>query len=120
MVKIGTKFSSLCLNRIRPLARVRSPPNAAHFTDSAGEDKIDGGAKDDCGGDCKKMGGRKIMIVVDTSLVAKHAVHWVLSHAVQNQDLLILLTVINPSKQGLFLLADLGSVVFFFRKNLYT
>lgn len=104
MVKIGTKFPNLCLNRIRPLARVRSPPNA----DQEKRDAFAGGAKDDCGGDCKKMGalsGRKIMIVVDSSFVAKNAVQWALTHTVQNQDLLILLCVIKPSKQGLFFLA---------------
>lgn len=111
MVKIGTKFPNLCLNRIRPLARVRSPPNSADFASIADQEKRDGfagGAKDDCGGDCKKTGalsGRKIMIVVDSSFVSKNAVQWALTHTVQNQDLLILLCVIKPSKQGLFFLA---------------
>ncbi|XP_057777499.1 uncharacterized protein LOC130995984 [Salvia miltiorrhiza] len=92
MVKIGTKLPNLCLNRIRPVARVRSPPNNAE-------------EKKDCfsGGGCEKAAaasGRKIMIVVDPSAVAKNAVQWALSHTVQNQDLVVLLYVIKPSKQG--------------------
>ena len=90
MVKIGTKLPNFCLNRIRPLARVRSPPNNANFADQEKKDT------------CEKpaANGRKIMIVVDPSAVAKNAVQWALSHAVQNQDLVVLLYVIKPSKQG--------------------
>ncbi|XP_042047915.1 uncharacterized protein LOC121793960 [Salvia splendens] len=90
MVKIGTKLPNFCLNRIRPLARVRSPPNNATFADQEKKDT------------CEKpaANGRKIMIVVDPSAVAKNAVQWTLSQAVQNQDLVVLLYVIKPSKQG--------------------
>ncbi|KAH6797850.1 hypothetical protein C2S52_022404 [Perilla frutescens var. hirtella] len=103
MVKIGTKLPNLCLNRIRPLARVRStsPTNSADFADQ--EKKDSNFAAGDSGGDCDKpaaVSGRKIMIVVESSVVAKNAVQWALSHAVQNQDLLILLYVAKPSKQG--------------------
>ncbi|KAG6426183.1 hypothetical protein SASPL_110401 [Salvia splendens] len=61
MVKIGTKLPNFCLNRIRPLARVRSPPNNANFADQEKKDS------------CEKpaANGRKIMIVVDPSAVAK-------------------------------------------------
>lgn len=45
--------------------------------------------------------GRKIMIVVDSSLEAKGAVQWALTHTVQNQDTIVLLHVMKPSnKQG--------------------
>lgn len=97
MVKIGTKLPNLCLNRIRPLARVRSPPNNAAFADQEKKDSFSSGG---CEKPAAAASGRKIMIVVDPSAVAKNAVQWALSHAVQNQDLVVLLYVIKPSKQG--------------------
>ncbi|KAI9091940.1 hypothetical protein K1719_027875 [Acacia pycnantha] len=111
MGKRGTKLPGFCLNRIRPHARVRSPP--------AQPNKLDPGAVktnlkpensgDDCekkqpGGDVVKNGvvvvGRKIMIVVDSSFAAKGAVQWALTHTVQSQDIIILLHVTKPSKQA--------------------
>ncbi|KAK6116412.1 hypothetical protein DH2020_049874 [Rehmannia glutinosa] len=59
--------------------------------------------KDDSGGGVNKpaaISGRKVMIVVDSSMEAKNALQWALSHTVQNQDVLVLLHVIKPSKQG--------------------
>jgi hypothetical protein len=41
--------------------------------------------------------GNKIMVVVDSSLEAKGALEWALTHAVQSQDNIILLHV---AKQG--------------------
>lgn len=100
---------NFCLNRIRPHVRVRSPP--IQFKVDTNLPKIDDNSKscgdvreDNCGGDAKTevlVSGRKIMIVVDTSIEAKNAVHWALTHTVQSQDKLILLYVIKPSsKQG--------------------
>ncbi|XP_050373960.1 uncharacterized protein LOC126791543 [Argentina anserina] len=114
MGKIGTKLPSFCLNRIRPHVRIRSPPiqskpHAADITKNGGtvESSVNGGleqkAKD--GDGAKKSGmvfARKIMIVVDSSIEAKGALQWALSHTVQNQDKLVLLHVTKPStsKQG--------------------
>ncbi|XP_057448070.1 universal stress protein PHOS32 isoform X2 [Lotus japonicus] len=107
MGKRGTRLPGFCLNRIRPHARVRSPPIQAKLdtnaseTDkktenscSACEEKSDDGVKPG------SMIGRKIMIVVDSSLEAKGAVQWALTHTVQNQDIIILLHVMKPSKQA--------------------
>ncbi|KAL2542842.1 Adenine nucleotide alpha hydrolase-like superfamily protein [Abeliophyllum distichum] len=92
-----------CLNRIRPLVRVRSPPvhskNHANFTSS----NTDHEKKKENSGDVMKAGvmiGRKIMIVVDSSLESKNALQWALTHTVQSQDMVILLYVTKPSKQG--------------------
>ncbi|KAI3840702.1 hypothetical protein MKX03_010946 [Papaver bracteatum] len=41
--------------------------------------------------------GRRIMIVVDSSLEAKGAIQWALSHTIQNQDTLVLLYVTKPT-----------------------
>lgn len=110
MGKIGTKLPSFCLNRIRPHVRVRSPPiQSKQEADVGKTDKCgnvgEGKVKD--GGDGAKKPGlvfaRKIMIVVDSSIEAKGALQWALSHTVQSQDKLVLLHVTKPStsKQGL-------------------
>ncbi|KAL2519251.1 Adenine nucleotide alpha hydrolase-like superfamily protein [Abeliophyllum distichum] len=95
-LKVNSKMQSFCLNRIRPLVRVRSCPvqsknhvNSTCIKDSSGDDAKTGA-----------IFGRKILIVVDSSLEAKNAVQWALTHTVQDKDLVILLYVIKPSKQG--------------------
>ncbi|XP_038681006.1 universal stress protein PHOS32-like isoform X2 [Tripterygium wilfordii] len=104
MGRAGTRLPNFCLNRIRPHVRVRSPPIQSKHnvkateTDQKTEDSV-------CTtGDDKKSGsvtGRKIMIVVDSSLEAKGALQWALSHTIQSQDTLVLLHVTNPAtKQG--------------------
>lgn len=45
-------------------------------------------------------GGNRVMVVVDSSLEAKTALQWTLSHTVQTQDTIFLLHIVNPSKQG--------------------
>lgn len=110
MGRTGTRLPGFCLNRIRPHVRVRSPPiQTKPDADSAKAD-------DHKDGICGKFGedkssninggkpglviGRKIMIVVDSSIEAKGAIQWALSHTVQCQDTIILLYVTKPSKQG--------------------
>ncbi|XP_062115019.1 uncharacterized protein LOC133829128 [Humulus lupulus] len=48
-----------------------------------------------------ELAGNKIMIVVDSSLEAKGALDWALSHTVQSQDTVVLFHVTKPSKQDL-------------------
>ncbi|XP_051145506.1 universal stress protein PHOS34-like [Andrographis paniculata] len=107
MGRIATKMPNFCLNRIRPLIRVRSsssPSQSRHCQNSiannAGDGDGDGDDREKDGGE--KSGGRRIMIVVDSSVEAKNAVQWALSHTVQNHDVVILLHVLKPSasKQG--------------------
>ena len=112
MGRTGPKLPSFCLNRIRPLVRVRSPPiqqkfqvNSVNKADhdqkiegpngNVEEDKTENGAKPSSGI------GRKIMIVVDSSFEAKGALQWALSHTVQSQDQLLLIHVTKQnSKKG--------------------
>ncbi|GMN42041.1 hypothetical protein TIFTF001_011257 [Ficus carica] len=113
MGRTGPKLPSFCLNRIRPLVRVRSPQIQSKFDPNPPKNDI----KIDCtgGADQQKPGdhhdnnfgaktgsaiGRKIMIVVDSSFEAKGALQWALSHTVQSQDKLVLLHVTKSSKQG--------------------
>ncbi|KAA8529306.1 hypothetical protein F0562_033895 [Nyssa sinensis] len=102
MGRTGVRLPSFCLNKIRPHVRVRSPPiqskSDANFTDKKTENSVNGGGEDS--GDGVKVIGRKIMIVVDSSFEAKGALQWALTHTVQSQDIVILLYVTKPSKQG--------------------
>lgn len=103
MGKIGTKLPGFCLNRIRPHVRVRSPPIQSKPNVKSIENDQKNAGESKFGGDEVKqvpLTGRKIMIVVDSSIEAKAALQWALSHTVQSQDLLILLHVTKPSKQG--------------------
>ncbi|MED6158892.1 hypothetical protein PIB30_037267 [Stylosanthes scabra] len=114
MGKRGTRLPGFCLNRIRPHVRTRSPPiQQAKKNDntSAAKSGNQDNKSENSSGDCEEVQkeaakagaviGRKIMIVVDSSLEAKGAVQWALTHTVQNQDKIILLHVIKPSnKQG--------------------
>ncbi|KAM0979958.1 hypothetical protein ACFX13_016004 [Malus domestica] len=59
---------------------------------SSGDDDLSSTAED-------MKSGNKIMVVVDSSLEAKGALEWALSHTVQSQDTIVLLHVANPSKQ---------------------
>lgn len=104
MGKRGIRLPGICLNRIRPHARVRSPP--IQIKHQKRGTKIDEKIENSCSGceekleDGVKVIGRKIMIVVDSSLEAKGAVQWALTHTVQNEDTIVLLHVMKPSKQG--------------------
>lgn len=110
----GTGLPNFCLNRIRPLVKVRSPPIKSKLPDvinsatsdsdhnkcnnsgiNVGEEKSNDGHK-------LVSNGRKIMIVVDSSNEAKGALQWSLTHTVQSQDKVVLVYVIKPSnnKQG--------------------
>lgn len=114
MGRTGPKLPSFCLNRIRPLVRVRSPQIQSKFDPNPPKNDIKTGCTG--GADQQKPGdhhdnnigaktgsaiGRKIMIVVDSSFEAKGALQWALSHTVQSQDKLVLLHVTKSSKQGI-------------------
>ena len=109
-MRSGGRLPSFCLNRIRPLVRVRSQSiqskadqaNSVKTHDQKTEDSHSSSTVGEENG--SKAGGliigRRIMIVVDSSVEAKGALQWALSHTVQSHDTLILLYVTKPSKQG--------------------
>ncbi|MBA0721482.1 hypothetical protein Golax_009023 [Gossypium laxum] len=106
MGRTGARLPGFCLNRIRPHVRVKSPPiQAKPNLDSSKTDQkeeISGKVGEDKSRNGEKTGfliGRKIMIVVDSSIEAKGALQWALSHTVQCHDTLVLLHVTKPSKQ---------------------
>ncbi|KAM0010412.1 putative rossmann-like alpha/beta/alpha sandwich protein [Helianthus debilis subsp. tardiflorus] len=117
MVRNGSKMPSFCLAKIRPHVRVRSPTiqlkecvDRPTKTDDQRSKASDGFANEN---ETKSEGviakveppvkvvARKVMIVVDSSVEAKNALQWALTHSVQSHDILVLLYVkkIN-SKQG--------------------
>ncbi|KAJ4822654.1 hypothetical protein Tsubulata_038701 [Turnera subulata] len=105
MGKTGSRLPSFCLNRIRPHVRVRSPPiqskpnlNSTQTCQNTGSHV----SEEKSGDQAKPMSviGRKIMIVVDTSIEAKGALQWALSHTVQSQDIVVLVHIVKPSKQA--------------------
>ncbi|XP_043698988.1 universal stress protein PHOS32-like [Telopea speciosissima] len=108
MGRTGIRLASFCLHRVTTHVLVRSPPQPIHHTrtifsnsinanmnlpafSSNGENKVVGDAAG------KPLPGRKIMIVVDSSVEAKAAVQWALTHTVQSQDTIVLLHVTRPS-----------------------
>lgn len=118
MVKNGSKIPSFCLAKIRPHVRVRSPTiqlkdnmeSSTKTDDQKTEDSIsfcneketisEGITKVEMP---VKIIGRKVMVVVDSSVVAKNALQWALTHTVQSHDILVLLYVKKiTSKQGSF------------------
>lgn len=92
------------LNKVRAHVRIRSPttqsnPSTADLKNELSghrgvENSVDAAASE-------SVNGRKIMIVVESSLEAKNALHWALTHTLQNRDLLFLLYVTKPWKKGL-------------------
>ncbi|PNX77035.1 hypothetical protein L195_g032995 [Trifolium pratense] len=109
MGKRGTRLPGFCLNRIRPHARVRSPTIQAK-NDKSDDTKIDEKIEnsscsvceeklDDSGVKQGSVISRKIMIVIDSSLEAKGALQWALTHTVQNHDTIVLLHVMKSSSK---------------------
>ncbi|XP_023542429.1 uncharacterized protein LOC111802335 [Cucurbita pepo subsp. pepo] len=100
MGKTGGKLPSFCLNRIRSHVRVPIQSKPDSVSVKTGERK--GGEFDESNGGGKPaLGiGRKIMIVVDSTIEAEGALQWALSNTVQNQDMIVLLHLTKPSKKG--------------------
>ncbi|KAI3842452.1 hypothetical protein MKX03_035059 [Papaver bracteatum] len=109
MGRTGAKSPNFCLSRVTTHFRVRSPlvqsKPASKSIINANEDNVfvdNGDEKTISSVNGAEMGketsssvliGRRIMLVVDSSLEAKGAIQWALSHTIQNQDTIILLSV---------------------------
>ncbi|PKA65874.1 hypothetical protein AXF42_Ash010283 [Apostasia shenzhenica] len=97
MGRSSTKMASLKLSRVSSQSRlptIKSTPMSSTIElPSADEDNsIDGSMK--------VVLGRKIMIVINWSQESKIALLWVLSHAAQGQDTIVLLGVVKPSSSS--------------------
>ncbi|CAK9316777.1 unnamed protein product [Citrullus colocynthis] len=102
MGKTGAKLPSFCLNRIRPHVRVPIQSKPDSVSVKTGPNKKADDSVDDIQVGAKPVlgSGRKIMIVVDSTIEAEGALHWALSHTVQNQDNILLLHLTKPSTKG--------------------
>lgn len=90
------------LNRVVARVRFRPPPvEPKRISNVDKNDRTAGFSNGEkhCSNGGKPL-GRRIMIVVDSSAEAKAALQWALTHTVQNNDTMILLSVIKPCKQG--------------------
>ncbi|KAJ4961253.1 hypothetical protein NE237_021163 [Protea cynaroides] len=106
MGRTGIKLASFCLHRVTTHIRVRSPQYQSRTISNSIRDNLNpvfssNGEKTE-GDAVKPSPGRKIMIVVDSTVEAKVAVQWTLSHSVQSQDTIVLLHVTSKpaSKLG--------------------
>lgn len=100
MGRTSPRLPSFCLNRVATRVRVRSPPVE---TKPISLTEHESSSNADSGHDEKQSTmaiGRRIMIVVDSSQEAKTALLWALTHAVQNNDTVVLFDVAKPSKHG--------------------
>lgn len=92
-----------CLNKVRPQVRIRSPTMQSNPSTTDLKNELSGHRgienSDDVAAS-ESVHVRKIMIVVESSLEAKNALHWALTHTLQSRDLLFLLYVTKLSKKG--------------------
>ncbi|CAK7323212.1 unnamed protein product [Dovyalis caffra] len=104
MAPLRTRLPKFCVSRSMARVRVRSPSLRSKPTSNSvqGDQKVEflGNGTESFAGDHGFGNGNKVMVVVDSSLEAKGALEWVLSHTVQNQDTIVLLYVCKPSKKG--------------------
>ncbi|XP_022966082.1 uncharacterized protein LOC111465801 [Cucurbita maxima] len=82
--------------------QIRTRPTGDLIKTCQKEELLGHGADEYCTDSAKSVAeiGNRIMVVVDSSFGGKGALEWALSHAVQNQDSIILLHVAKSSKQG--------------------
>ncbi|KAI4386422.1 hypothetical protein MLD38_004354 [Melastoma candidum] len=99
----GAKLPGFCLNRIRPHARVRSPPSVRSKPPEPENGDLEASDRKEANATEEKplppVKGRNVMIVVDSSAEAKGALHWALTHTLQNNDTLMLLHVVKSGRK---------------------
>ncbi|GAA0183332.1 hydrolase [Lithospermum erythrorhizon] len=105
MGKTSTKMPSFCLNKIRPLVRIRSPSckNSTSNYEANDNDDVEKEVEHEKSFEVAKPGnvvGRRIMIVIDSSVESKSALQWALTHTVQVHDEVVLLYVKNGTNKG--------------------
>eukprot|EP00257_Ricinus_communis_P002947 XP_002514622.2 uncharacterized protein LOC8265056 [Ricinus communis] len=95
-----TRMPKQSISKSMTRIRVRSPNLRRKPTLDSGDNdqKLEflGNGMENFGGE----NGNKVMVVVDSSLEAKGALEWALSHTVQSRDTIVLLYVSRPSNRG--------------------
>ncbi|KAK4350374.1 hypothetical protein RND71_029687 [Anisodus tanguticus] len=112
MMRVRVKLPGFCMNRTVVHVRARSPSNLYKKTLNlikSDDNKSEFSSKnsiemnyntDESKTDSENGIDNRVMVVVDPSLEAKNALQWALTHTVQSQDTIVLLSVIKPSQQG--------------------
>lgn len=119
MIRVRPRLPRFCMGRGTARVRTRSPPQQQQqqYNRSYSSIKTDElitsefSSKNSTemnynGDNSSELCGNRVMIVVDSSLEAKGALHWALSHTVQSQDTIILMHVLvtnKSSRQGMHL-----------------
>ncbi|XP_022738061.1 uncharacterized protein LOC111290834 [Durio zibethinus] len=104
MGRSHSRSPKLSLNRSMARVRVRSPSLRGKSASDCmendqeveflGKQEADNLINDEAG--TESGGGNKVMVVVDSSLEAKGALEWALSHTIQSHDTIVLLHVAKP------------------------
>ncbi|KAE9445703.1 hypothetical protein C3L33_22396, partial [Rhododendron williamsianum] len=104
MVRVRMRLSGFCRSRGTARDRVKTQSqqcsqarNSVYANDNSIEGNFNGDAMLKAE---SSKGGNRAMVVVESGLESKDALHWALSHAVQSHDTIVLLHVTKPSKQG--------------------
>ncbi|WOL16979.1 hypothetical protein Cni_G25767 [Canna indica] len=102
MGRASPRLPSFCLNRITTArVRVRSPPSAppeAKPPPSEEPEEEIKNPKEEAADEAVR--GRRIMIVAEATPESKTALLWALSHSVQSNDAIVLVSIVKPSKRG--------------------
>ncbi|GAA0166214.1 hypothetical protein LIER_40145 [Lithospermum erythrorhizon] len=94
-------------SRSRAVARVRRVPSPSHHYRKTNslirphENTEFSSKEGEIGFSYNRNNGNRVMVVVDSSVEAKGALQWALSHTVQAEDTIVLLHVIKPMKSGI-------------------
>ncbi|XP_034673909.1 uncharacterized protein LOC117905110 [Vitis riparia] len=116
MGRARTRLPSLCVSRAMARVRVRSWTPWSKPTSNSirrgGKNEFSGNGMGKSFSSNVEMGwcggGNRIMVVVDSSIEAKGALEWALSHAVQPQDTLLLFHVTKSTRSGVDSSRDLN------------
>lgn len=113
MMRVRVKLPGFCMNRTAVHVRSRNSPSQLYKKAldliKSDDNKSEFSSKnsiemnyntDESKTDSENGINNRVMLVVDTSLEANGALQWALTHTVQSQDTIILLSVIKSSHQG--------------------
>ncbi|KAF3648594.1 hypothetical protein T459_10344 [Capsicum annuum] len=109
MMRVRVKLPGFCMNRTavhspsqmykKALDLIKSDDNKSEFS-SKNSVEMNYNTDESSKTDSENGINNRVMVLVDASLEAKNALQWALTHTVQNQDTIVLLSVVKPSQQG--------------------
>ncbi|KAH0687175.1 hypothetical protein KY284_017728 [Solanum tuberosum] len=113
MMRVRVKLPGFCMNRTAVHVPARNSPSQLYKKAidliKSDDNKSEFSSKnsiemnyntDESKTDSENGINNRVMVMVDTSLEAKSALQWALTHTVQSHDTIILLSVIKPTQRG--------------------